>query len=162
MFPIHWLLIYRPDEIGMAFAMVIPWILAIGISAVIFARSAREGIFIGLYLAIGYLIVGMAAYFGITALLSSTPEAAGMFIGAFQGLTGLNPALAILFSVLEGCLVGGIFGALIGSLKYKPGQDDDFIPKQRKKKNKKDKKGTDSEDSEESSTPDYPFEVGEY
>ena len=161
-FPIHWLLIYRPDEIGMAFAMVIPWILAISISAALFAKSAREGIFIGLYLAIGYIIVGVGIYIGITSLISTAAEStigtAGI-VGAFQGLTGLHPVLALFLSIFEGCLIGGIFGALVGSLKYKPGQDEEFTPKQRKKK---DRKGTGAEKPEESSTPDYPFEVGEY
>jgi hypothetical protein len=162
-FPIHWLLIYRPDEIGMAFAMVIPWILAIGISAALFAKSAREGIFIGLYLAIGYILAGIGIYVGITALLSSQAETTigtGAIVGAFQGLTGLHPILAVFFAVGEGCLIGGIFGALIGSLKYKPGQDD-FTPKQRKKK-AKGPKGSDPDKPEESKEPDFPFEVGEY
>lgn len=34
-FPIHWLLIYRPDEAGMALALMIPWVLSIGISALL-------------------------------------------------------------------------------------------------------------------------------
>ena len=40
--------------------------------------------------------------------------------GVMLGLTDLPYLIAVLTSILEGCLVGAVFGAFIGSLKYKP------------------------------------------
>ncbi len=146
-FPIHWLLYYRPDEIGMAFAMTIPWIVAIGISALLFTKSAREGIFLGLYLALGYIVVSVAIYFLITAALAQEgPIGSSIIDGIFSGLTDLHPILAIIFSTLEGGLIGGTFGALIGALKYKASAET-YDPTKKKKKKKK--KGEEDEPAEE-------------
>jgi hypothetical protein len=138
-FPIHWLLYYRPDEIGMAFAMTIPWVVAIGLSAALFSKSAREGIFLGLYLALGYIIVSVTIYFLITAALAPEigPMGSSVIDGIFQGLTGLHPVLAIAFSTLEGGLIGGTFGALVGALKYKASSET-YDPSKKKKKGEKD------------------------
>ena len=62
------MLIYRPDEPGMALALLIPWILCIGITSLLFAKKAKDGIMIGVRLAIGYIITGGFLYFGITAV----------------------------------------------------------------------------------------------
>ncbi len=142
----------------MALAMVIPWILAISISSLLFAKNTRQGIFIGIYLAIGYIILGSAAYLGSTYILQSatgTSIGTGVIDGIFRGLTDLHPLLAIVLASIEGCLIGGVFGALIGSLKYKPGEEE-YTPKMRKKKDKPE------ETSNSDSTSDFPFEVGEY
>ncbi|MHA1746420.1 MAG: hypothetical protein ACTSWW_10500 [Promethearchaeota archaeon] len=146
-FPIHWLLYYRPDEIGMAFAMTIPWVVAIGLSAALFSKSAREGIFLGLYLALGYIIVSVTIYFLITAALAPEigPMGSSVIDGIFQGLTGLHPILAIAFSTLEGGLIGGTFGALVGALKYKASAET-YDPSKKKKKKKK---GEEDEPAEE-------------
>ena len=137
-FPIHWLLYFRPDEPMMAIAMTLPWIVAIGLSALLFAKSAREGIFLGLYLAIWYSIVAVIIYLLIIILLvpEGGPTITGVIDGLFQGLTGLHPILAILFSTLEGGLIGGTFGALVGALKYKASPED-YDPTEKKKKKKK-------------------------
>ncbi|MCK5268719.1 MAG: hypothetical protein KAR07_11135 [Spirochaetes bacterium] len=151
-FPIHWLLYYRPDEIGMAFAMTIPWVVAIGLSALLFAKSAREGIFLGLYLALWYIGVSVTIYFLATAALAPQLGTGGAAIidGIFSGLTDLHPILAIAFSTLEGGLIGGTFGALIGALKYKAEKPAyDPTAKVKKKKKKKKKKGEDEEPADE-------------
>lgn len=158
-FPIHWLLFYRPDDIYMAVAMTVPWILAISISAAIFAKSSREGLFIAIYLAIGYIVFGTVVYLGSTILLQSatgTTIGTGVIDGIFRGLTDLHPILAIILASLEGCLIGAAFGALIGSLKYDPSKSD-YQPKVRETKddsdNKSDTPGMDAS---------FPYEVGEY
>ncbi|MHA2002073.1 MAG: hypothetical protein ACTSVU_08290 [Promethearchaeota archaeon] len=141
MFPVHWLLYYRPDDPMMAIALTIPWVVAIGISAAIFAKSAKQGIFVGIILAIGYIIIGIVIYILLSAALVKTGGVGqGAVDGMFLGLTGLHPILAVILSSLEGALVGGSFGALIGALKYKP-TEETYEPKQKKKKNKKGKKG---------------------
>ena len=138
-FPIHWLLFYRPDDIGMAIALVLPWLISIGISGLIFAKSAKEGIFFGLYLAIGYIVIGISLYFGISYLLASAGLGSGIIDGLFLGLTNLHPVLAVLLSTLEGALVGGSLAALFGALKYKPTLET-YTPKEKKpKKGKKEK-----------------------
>lgn len=158
-FPIHWLLFYRPDDIYMAVAMTIPWILAISISAGIFAKSSREGLFIAVYLAVGYIVFGTVVYLGSTLLLQSatgTTIGTGVIDGIFRGLTDLHPILAIFLASLEGCLIGAAFGAFIGSLKYDPSKSD-YQPKKRMKtdtiEGKPEKTGTD---------PTFPYDVGEY
>ena len=47
-------------------------------------------------------------------------DAAGLLNNAIIGITDLPYFLAVLCAVWEGCLVGGMFAAFIGSLKYKP------------------------------------------
>jgi len=164
-FPIHWLLYYRPNQISMAIAMLIPWILAISISAAIFARSSRQGLFIGVYLAIGCIIFGVGVYILITAFfgaVSGTNIGTGVINGIFQGLTGLHPILAVFLAVLEGCLIGAAFGAFIGALKYNA-EKEGYKPKKRKKKGKRDKDfKMDDSDSDDDTLTEFPYEVGEY
>ncbi|HHE64410.1 MAG TPA: zinc ribbon domain-containing protein [Bacteroidetes bacterium] len=151
-FPIHWMLIYRPDEAGMALALAIPWILSIGISALLFAKSAKQGLMIGVWLAVGYIIWGIIIYILIAVVLSGT-VGLGIVNGLFGGLTDLHPVLAIILACLEGGLIGGAFGALFGALKYKPGKDVEYqmkgiqqkSPKKEKKKGKKKKKDKDDD-----------------
>ena len=112
-----------------------------------FAKSAREGIFLGLYLALGYIFVSVLLYLLITIGLASElgPTGTGVIDGIFIGLTDLHPILAITFSTLEGGLIGGTFGALVGALKYKASPDD-YDPSKKKKKRKK---GEEEEPAEE-------------
>ncbi len=142
-FPIHWLLIYRPEEAGMALALMIPWVLCIGISALLFAKSAKQGFMIGVWLAVGYIVWGLIIYILLAFALA---DVGGITIinGIFGGLTDLHPILAIFFASAEGGLIGGAFGALFGAIKYKPGEEGyEMEPKKEKrsKKGKKDKKG---------------------
>ncbi len=140
-FPIHWLLFYRPDDIVMAIALVLPWLLSIGISGLIFAKSPKEGIFIGVYLAAGYVVFGILLYFGISYLLSSAGLGTGIIDGLFLGLTNLHPVIAVILSTLEGALVGGSLAALFGALKYKP-TIETYTPKEKKPKKEKKEKET--------------------
>ncbi|MCF2139261.1 MAG: zinc ribbon domain-containing protein [Candidatus Lokiarchaeota archaeon] len=139
-FPIHWLLIYRPDEAGMALALMIPWVLSIGISALLFAKSAKQGFMIGVWLAVGYIVWGIVIYVLLAIVLSGT-IGISIINGLFGGLTDLHPILAIILASLEGGLIGGAFGALFGAIKYKPGEETEYEMKPSKeKKSKKGKK----------------------
>ena len=60
-----------------------------------------------------------------------------MVNAVFIGLTGLHPVLSVFFACIEGGLIGGIFGALIGAIKYDPNKVT-YEPKKRKKSKKKD------------------------
>jgi len=147
-FPIHWLLIYRPDDAGMAFALMIPWVLCIGISALLFAKSAKQGFMIGVWLAAGYIVWGLIIYILLAVALADS-IGTGIIDSIFGGLTDLHPLLAIFFASAEGGLIGGAFGALFGAIKYKPGQEEDYEmePKKgkRSRKGKKEKKGKSDE-----------------
>lgn len=151
-FPVHWLLIYRPDEANMALALIIPWILSVGISALLFSKSAKEGLMVGVWLAVSYIFWGVFIYIILALALSGT---VGLSIinGLFGGLTDLHPILAIIFACLEGGLIGGAFGALFGAIKYKPGEDVEYkmkeIKKKTPKKEKKEKKGKKGKKGEE-------------
>jgi len=142
LFPVHWILAYRPGDAAYALALIIPWILAVFITAIIFSRSAKEGFYTGIWLGGGFMIVGLILVYGLTALLTQSggPEAAiftGAINGVYLGLTDLPPCWAIFLSCLEGGLVGGAFGALAGAIRFKPGQDG-YQPKTpRSKKSRK-------------------------
>lgn len=144
MFPIHWMLYYRPDDPGMAIALIIPWILCIGITSLLFAKKAKDGIMIGVRLAIGYIVFGGLIYFGITFALASSGAGnigSGVINGVFVGLTDLHPILSLILAVIEGCLIGGVFGALIGALKFDPAKQDYEMKPKKEKSVKKSKKG---------------------
>lgn len=138
-FPIHWLLIYRPEEAGMALAIMIPWVLSIGISSLLFAKSAKDGLLIGVWLAAGYIFWGLLIYILLTVVLAGT-VGVGIINGIFGGLTDLHPVLAIILASLEGGLIGGAFGAFFGALKYKPGEDDSYEMSSKKEKRSRKKK----------------------
>ena len=124
-FPLHWALYYRPDDIVMAIAIILPWILVGTITSALFCKKAKQGFDTGLAVGLGYAIgvsilvlaldafVGSGLGFSITEILN----------GLFTGLTELPFYGALFLSCIEGGLIGGIFGALIGSLKYKPGEE---------------------------------------
>jgi len=146
-FPIHWLLQYRPDEPVFAVAMMIPWVLCIFITAILFAKNTKEGFWVGIKLGIAYLVPGAAIF----AALPYLPEPAGSIAegisgGLFQGLTDMPyPWLAITLACLEGSFIGAVFGALAGAIKYKP--DDSYEPKKSKKGKKKSKKSKKQDES---------------
>lgn len=124
-FPIHWCLFYRPDDVLLIIAVIVPWILCCSITSALFAHSPRGGIHTSLAIGIGYMIPALLIYFVIPAFLNSIIPgggalATGILDGLAEGLTDLPYALAVFTAILEGCLVGAVFGGFIGSLKYKP------------------------------------------
>ena len=146
LFPIHWCIFYRPDNVMLLVSVVLPWILCCTITSAIFAHSPRGGIHTSLAIGIGYLIPAM----GIYLLIPLIPGGYGALIGgvvdgAVSGLTDLPYLLAVFTAILEGCLVGAVFGGFIGSLKYKgTGQ-----PKAKKSKGKVEEEDEPSLDSSE-------------
>ena len=126
-FPIHWCLTYRPDDVLLLIAVITPWILCCTITSAIFTHSPRGGIHTSLAIGIGYMIIALLIYFLIPAILNFIAPGigagtlvAGILDGLSLGLTDLPYALAVFTAILEGCLVGAVFGGFIGSLKYKP------------------------------------------
>ncbi len=118
-FPIHWCIMYRPDDVMLIIAITIPWILTCVIASALFARSPREAIHTSLSIGIGYAIISVVLYI---ILAVAIPFGLGIVIldGLLIGLTDLPYLFAALTAILEGCLVGTVFGAFIGSLRYKP------------------------------------------
>jgi len=115
-FPIHWCLMYRPDDVMLLISVTLPWILACSMITGINAKTPGKGIRTCLAIGIGYLTLALILYFG----LSSIPIIGPVIDGAVAGLTDLPYVLAVSTAILEGCLVGAVFGGFIGSLKYKP------------------------------------------
>lgn len=118
LFPIHWVVFYRPEDVGLIIAVTVPWILCCVITSGIFAHSPKGGVNSSLAIGIGYFIILSIPY-----LILSLVEPVGSAIldGLLLGLSDLPYLLAVLTAILEGCLVGAVFGGFIGSLKYKPG-----------------------------------------
>jgi hypothetical protein len=139
-FPIHWCIMYRPEDWLLIIAITLPWILTCVIVSALFARSPRQAIHTSLSIGIGYAIISVLLYLILTVAI---PFGLGSAIldGLMLGLTDLPYLLAVLTAILEGCLVGTVFGAFIGSLRYKP---DGSKPKQKRVK----VKDTDTEPTE--------------
>jgi len=141
LFPIHWCLFYRPDDVLLIISVILPWILTCSLIAAIGAHSPRGGIHSSLAIGIGYIIITLLLYFLIPLIPGIGSIIGGVIDGLASGLTDLPFALATFTAILEGCLVGAVFGAFIGSLKYK-GIGGGKAPKAKKVK------GTKKEDSE--------------
>ncbi|MFO8020590.1 MAG: zinc ribbon domain-containing protein [Promethearchaeia archaeon] len=144
LFPIHWCIMYRPNDVSLLIAVVVPWILCCSITAGLFAHSPVGGMTTSIAIGIGYLVPAIAIYFVIPGLLGSAlggGEAVvqGIIDGLLTGLTDLPYLFAVTTAILEGAGVGAVFGAFIGSLKYSPGED------------KSSSKGFESKDMEEPS-----------
>lgn len=118
LFPIHWCIFYRPENVMLIIAVTVPWILCCVITSGIFAHSPRGGIHSSLAIGIGYAFILSIAYLVISLV---TPLGSAILDGVLIGLTDLPYLVAVLTAILEGCLVGAVFGGFIGSLKYKPG-----------------------------------------
>jgi hypothetical protein len=118
LFPIHWCLYYRPDDIALLIAVTVPWILCCVITSGLFAHSPRGGLHTSLAIGIGYAIILSVVYI-ILAIVVPFGLGSAILDGLMQGLTDLPYLVAVLTAVFEGCLVGAVFGAFIGSLKYK-------------------------------------------
>ena len=117
LFPIHWCIFYRPEDAFLIIAVTVPWILCCVITSGLFAHSPRGGIHTSLAIGIGYAILLSAAYIVLVLLVPFGPA---ILDGIILGLTDLPYIVAVLTAILEGCLVGAVFGGFIGSLKYKP------------------------------------------
>jgi hypothetical protein len=128
LFPIHWCIYYRPDDVMLLIAVTVPWILCCAITSGLFARTPRKALHTSLAIGIGYAI-GLSV---IYILLAFIPGGFGTAIidGLLLGLTDLPYLVAVLTAVFEGCLVGAVFGAFVGSLRYKAAG----APKKKKKK----------------------------
>jgi len=148
LFPIHWCIFYRPDDVLLLVSVVLPWILCCTITSALLAHSPRGGIHTSLAIGIGYLIPAMAIYLVIPVIPMVGPIIAGVVDGAMSGLTDLPYLLAVFTAILEGCLVGAVFGGFIGSLKYKP-TEGTAQPKVKKSKGKADEEQEPSLDSSE-------------
>ncbi|MHA1728149.1 MAG: zinc ribbon domain-containing protein [Promethearchaeota archaeon] len=144
-FPLHWALYYRPDNIPMALAIILPWILVGTITSALFCKKAKQGFDTGLAIGLGYALGTSIIVLAIQGFLSGMigVNIIDIFNGLFTGLTDLPFFVALLTSCLEGGLIGGIFGAFIGSLRYKPDSGSN-----KGKKRKKAKKGKNSEAGE--------------
>ena len=57
LFPIHWCLFYRPDDVMLIVAVTIPWILCCVITSGLFAHSPRGGMYTSFAIGIGYAII---------------------------------------------------------------------------------------------------------
>ena len=119
-FPIHWCLMYRPDDVMLLISVTLPWILACSMICGINAKTPGKGIRTSLAIGIGYLILALSLYFLLPLIPIIGPFIGGIIDGLTLGLTDLPYVFAVSTAILEGCLVGAIFGAFIGSLKYKP------------------------------------------
>ena len=136
LFPIHWCLFYRPDDVLLIISVILPWILACSITAAISAHSPRGGIHTSLAIGIGYMIPTLLIYFVLRFIPVVGPMIQGIIDGLTSGLTDLPYALAVFTSILEGCLVGAVFGGFIGVLKYKPEGGTGKAPRVKKSKGK--------------------------
>ena len=119
-FPIHWCLIYRPDDVILLISVTLPWILACSMICGINAKTPGKGIRTSLAIGIGYLILALLVYFLLPMIPMVGPLIGGIIDGAVTGLTDLPYVLAVSTAILESCLVGAVFGGFIGALKYKP------------------------------------------
>ena len=119
-FPIHWCLIYRPDDVMLLMSVTLPWIIACSAICAINAKTPGKGIRTSLAIGIGYLIITLVLYFLLPLIPVVGPLIGDLINGAVSGLTDLPYVLAVSTAILEGCLVGAVFGGFIGALRYKP------------------------------------------
>ena len=130
-FPIHWALINNPNDIMLLLAIVLPWILCCAITSGLFAHTPRGGLHTSLAIGIGYMIVFLGVYFVLRLVLGPF---AGLIDSLFSGLTDMPYVLAVISATMEGAVVGGVFGAFVGSLKYEPQGGSDSSKKSKKSK----------------------------
>ncbi|GAG80772.1 unnamed protein product, partial [marine sediment metagenome] len=99
-FPIHWCLTYRPDDVILLISIILPWILACSMICAINrkCKSPGKAIRTSLAIGIGYLILALGAYF----LLGMIPIVGGIVDGLVLGLTDLPYVLAVSTAIIEG------------------------------------------------------------
>ena len=136
LFPIHWALITRPDNILLLLALALPWIITCSFASALFAHSPRGGIHTSLAIGIGYFIIMLIPYILLVLLLGVSGTGGTIIDKITLGFTGMPWVLSALAATMEGAGVGAVFGALVGSLKYKPGETHE---KEKKKKSKEKK-----------------------
>jgi hypothetical protein len=117
LFPVHWVLINQPDNVLFMLALVVPWIGSCTVMALLTSKSPEEGFFTSLMIGIGFFIL-MAILYGVVAVFLAAVGGAALLDSASIGLTDLPFLLAALTATMEGAAIGGVFAALIGSLKY--------------------------------------------
>ena len=100
LFPIHWCIFYRPDDVLLLISVILPWILCCTITSAIFSHSPRGGIHTSLAIGIGYLIPAMAIYLVIPVIPVIGPLIAVVVDGAISGLTDLPYLLAVFTAIL--------------------------------------------------------------
>jgi len=133
-FPLHWLLYFRPDEPLFALALILPWVLTAFLTSLIFAKSMKEGFMMPIILGISMIVTIVVIFEGIIPALASQLGGSGVDItglvdSIFQGLAGLPEGTPLadlsamwimVLSILEGSLVGSAFGAFAGAIRYNP------------------------------------------
>jgi ABC-type multidrug transport system fused ATPase/permease subunit len=129
LFPLHWAMFYRPDDIGLMFALIVPWILCCAITSGLFAKSPSAGIHTSIAIGLGYMIPAVIIYFALPFVLGQIiPGGSGIITavidGVSTGLTDLPFIFAVVTAIGEGCLVGAVFGGFIGSLRYNPEEEE--------------------------------------
>jgi len=137
LFPIHWCIFYRPNDVMLIISVILPWILCCTITSAISAHSPRGGIHTSLAIGIGYVIPALVIYFILPFIPMIGSIITGVIDGLTSGLTDLPYVLAVGTSILEGSLVGAVFGGFIGSLKYKPEGKGAKTPKMKRSKSEK-------------------------
>lgn len=123
LFPIHWALFYRPWDIMLLISLTLPWILACTVASAISSKTPKKGVHTSLAIGIGFLIPAVLIYAIIPLIPGIGPLIAGIINGLSTGLTDLPYLLAVFTAILEGCLIGAVFGGFIGSLRYKGSAD---------------------------------------
>jgi hypothetical protein len=115
-FPLDWVLTYRPSDYTMVIWIIIPWAVAGVLNALVFAKNAKQGFVSGLAIMIIPVILGVLGNFLLGAALGGT----AVLDTIFTGLVDRGFLAAIFTATLEGGALAGVFGSLIGALKYKP------------------------------------------
>ncbi len=124
LFPVHWALMTDPGDIPLLLALIIPWILTGIIIAALFAHSPTGGFTSSIAVGIGYFIIMVIIYFAVGAIGNQIAGGMGFDFSSLlndiaSGLTDLPFLAAAGAAAFEGAAIGGVFGAFIGSLKYK-------------------------------------------
>ena len=128
--------------VGMIFLALTSWI---SFQFLDLTSSVTGGLIEDLNVFLGSLglIIALLLYFLLPLIPVIGPLIGGLIDGAVTGFTDLPYVLAVSTAILEGCLVGAVFGGFIGALKYKPtGEGGKQKSKKSKVKTEEDKEPT--------------------